>query len=82
MFNGLIGQDYTCERAGDELPLHDHNFNHITLCLAGEIEVFTADGKSITAKPGEAPIEYVAGQRHGIRALTDGARFLNISPVL
>jgi quercetin dioxygenase-like cupin family protein len=80
-FNGLIGQDYTCEKAGDELPLHSHQFNHITLCLEGVVECFTSDGNSIPCAPGDPPVEYVAGRRHGIRGLSDGARFLNISPV-
>ncbi len=80
-FNGVILQEYLCERVGDELPLHSHTFNHLTLCLDGEIECFSGDGKSLRASPGDPPVEYVAGRKHGIRGLTDGARFLNVSPV-
>ena len=80
-FNGVICQEYLCEVVGDELPLHSHTFNHLTLCLEGVIECFTSDGKSLTVTPTDPPAEYVAGRKHGIRGLSDGARFLNISPV-
>lgn len=81
-FNGVVCQPYLCERVGDELPLHGHTFNHLTLCLEGVIECFTADGTALQITPNDPPVEYVAGRRHGIRGLSDGARFLNISPVL
>jgi len=81
-FNGVVCVEYLCEEAGDELPLHSHRFNHITLCLNGVITAFTGDGKSITATPGDPPIEYVAGRKHGIRGESAGARFLNISPLI
>lgn len=81
-FNGVQCVEYLCEKAGDELPLHSHTFNHLTKVTNGEIEAFTNDGQSIRSKAGETPLEYTAGTRHGIRGLTDGAMFLNISPVL
>lgn len=80
-FNSVNCVEYKCDKAGDELPLHSHTFNHLTKVTNGEVEAFTEDGKSIRSTCGDPPLEYVAGRKHGIRALTDGAMFLNISPV-
>lgn len=80
-FNGVVCVEYLCEKAGDELPLHNHTFNHLTKVTSGEIEVFTDDGVTLQGKAGDEPFEYSAGRMHGIRGLTDGAMFLNISPV-
>lgn len=79
-FHKVTGTLYMCEHVGDELPLHDHSFNHITIATIGEIECFTDDGVVVRCKPGDAPVEYIAGRKHGIRGVTDGAMFLNISP--
>lgn len=79
-FNGCIFVEYLCRSAGDELPLHSHSFNHLTKVTNGAIEVFTDDGVSLSGKAGDEPFEYTAGRMHGIRSLTDGAMFLNISP--
>lgn len=81
-FNGVQCVEYVADKAGDELPLHSHTFNHLTLCTEGVVECFTADGASVTCTPTDPPVEYIAGRKHGIRGLSDGARFLNISPVL
>ena len=78
--NGARGTMYRCEEPGDGIPLHSHLFNHITIATAGEIEVFTDDGVSLTLKPGDPPVEYKPGRRHGIRAKTAGAMFMNIGP--
>lgn len=73
---------YKCEKAGDELPLHSHMFNHTTWAMNGDVEIFDETGPLFVLRPGDGPVEYIAGRQHGIRGLTDGAMFLNISPVL
>jgi hypothetical protein len=79
-FNGVAFQVYLCETAGDGLPVHDHDFNHLTRCEVGAIEAFDDRGPIKTATPADVPFEFRAGRRHGVRALTDGARFVNIFP--
>jgi hypothetical protein len=79
-FNGVAFQVYLCEKAGDVLPVHEHDFNHLTRCEAGEIEAFDENGPIRRATPTDAPLEFRAHRRHGIRALSEGARFVNIFP--
>ena len=79
-FGDVICTQYLCEDIGDELPLHSHTFNHITIAEVGEIECFTNDGRVVRRKAGDKPVEYVRGRQHGIRGVTPGAMFLNISP--
>ena len=80
-FNGVAFNVYLLEKAGDVLPVHEHEFNHLTRCEAGEIEAFDDNGPIKTATPVDAPFEFRAKRRHGVRALTDGARFVNIFPL-
>ncbi len=80
-FNDVAFQVYLCEKAGDVLPVHDHEFNHLTRCEVGEIEAFDEAGPIRSATPTDAPFEFHARRRHGIRALTAGARFVNIFPL-
>lgn len=79
-FDNLYFAEYECDEVGDNIPLHDHPFSHLTKCTHGEIEVFTQDGRTLILKVGDKPAEYRPGTRHGIRGLTVGARFINISP--
>ena len=79
-FNGVAFQVFVLEKAGDVLPVHEHDFNHLTRCEAGEIEAFDEIGPIRQATPADAPFEFRAHRRHGIRALVDGARFINIFP--
>ncbi len=72
---------YRAERAGDELPMHDHPFEHICVPMTGEIEAFFDDRDPVTAKPGDQPFEFLPRRKHGIRARTDGATFMNIARV-
>lgn len=81
-FNGVRCIEYLCEEVDDGLPLHEHTFNHLTKVTAGKVQVFTDDGVTIDCGPGEDPIEYVAGRKHGIRGLLPGSMFMNIGPVL
>lgn len=70
---------YRADAAGDELPpgLHEHPYPHSCYATAGEIEAFFDDRAPVTACPGDEPFVFAAGRKHGIRALTDGAMFIN-----
>lgn len=80
-FNGVAFNVYLLENAGDVLPVHDHDFSHLTRCEFGEIEAFDESGPIKRAVPADSPFEFPAHRRHGIRAITAGARFVNIFPV-
>lgn len=72
---------YVFERAGDELPLHDHPFTHDTVVTSGKVEWFTERRReSVEAWH---VITFPAGVRHGLVALTDGASIIqvNSSPI-
>ena len=43
-FNGVAFQVFVLEKAGDVLPVHEHDFNHLTRCEAGEIEALMTSG--------------------------------------
>jgi quercetin dioxygenase-like cupin family protein len=70
---------YVFERAGDELPLHQHSFEHGSVVASGRVLVFDGAG---TELPIAAPhaLVFTAQKRHGIRALSDGAAVLNVMP--
>ena len=81
VYAGNLHAVYRAESAGDELPpgLHEHDYEHICLAMAGEIEAFFDDRDPIAAKPGDQPFEFASHRKHGIRALTDGAMFMNVA---
>lgn len=63
---------------GDGLPLHDHSFEHLTMAVSGAPEVFYEDGTAQTIRPGDVPLKFASGQKHGVRATAAGDRFVNI----
>ncbi|HEV2263720.1 MAG TPA: hypothetical protein VGR79_04220 [Stellaceae bacterium] len=65
---------YVFEKAGDELPLHDHAFAHDTVVTSGKIEWFT-ECRRETVEAWHV-ISFPAGVHHGIVALSDGATIL------
>lgn len=65
---------------GDGLPLHDHLFEHLTIAMSGALEVFYEDEITQTIRPGDAPLKFATGQKHGVRATAAGDRFINIIP--
>jgi hypothetical protein len=79
-FNGNRHVIYLAENAGDVLApgLHDHDYDHLCLPMSGRIEAFFDDRDPIAAEGGEPPFEFVAGRKHGIRAVTAGAIFMNV----
>jgi len=72
---------YVFEKAGDELPLHDHPFTHDTVVTSGKIEWFSERRRE--AVEAWHVITFPAGVRHGIVAVTDGAAIVqvNFSPI-
>lgn len=70
---------YTLDNPGDELPGHEHDFDHPTIILEGEAEAFGRDGKTKQLSRG-ARIEFPAGVWHGVRAKTSNVVFLNLMP--
>lgn len=79
-YRDVTAVEYLAETVGDGIPLHVHGFNHLTKCIAGRIECFTKEGKSRELSPEDGMVEYKAGVVHGIRALSPGARFMNLMP--
>jgi len=63
---------------GDELPLHEHDFDHISVVDGGRVEVFGPD-RRVEADLEAKPFMFRAGRPHGIRALSPGAIVLNVS---
>lgn len=72
---------YRLENIGDELPLHAHIFSHASVVMAGEVEAFDDEGHTMPLKDGER-VEFPAGRKHGIRAMTAGAVFINLMPLV
>jgi quercetin dioxygenase-like cupin family protein len=70
---------YVFEKAGDELPLHDHTFTHDTIVAVGRIEWFTARRRE-TVEAWHV-ITFPAGVGHGIIALGDGATILQCNQI-
>ena len=81
IYGGNLHTIYAADRAGDELPpgLHDHDFEHICVPMSGTIEAFFDDREPISAQPGVHPFEFAPRRKHGIRAKTDGATFMNVA---
>lgn len=73
----FIQYDFEC--VGDELPLHDHPFDHAMLVAKGDVVAFGEDGVELKLPEGDR-IVFPAGKKHGVRALTKGARIFNIMP--
>ncbi len=80
-FCGVQLTFFRADRTGDELALHDHPFDHLTMALVGTLEVFYADGSAQELRPGDAPIKFAARQLHGTRATAKGDCFVNITPI-
>ena len=82
-YAGSLHRIYRAERVDDVLPpgLHKHDYEHICVPMSGEVEAFFDDRAPISAKPGDLPLEFAPGRKHGVRALTAGAIFMNISRI-
>lgn len=61
-------------QAGEEVPPHDHNFDHTTQILMGEAEITLALGthvEKVVLRAGMPAINVPAAAMHSIRALVD-----------
>lgn len=66
---------------GDELALHSHSFEHLTLVLEGRAEAFAANGTyKVEMGVGAPPVAFPLEVLHGIRCLEAPLRVLQISP--
>ena len=71
---------FRASEPGDGLALHDHPFDHLTIAISGNPEAFYEDGSVRVLCPGDVPLKFVAGEKHGVRATAAGDRFMNITP--
>lgn len=63
--------------AGEGLPRHEHDYPHLTMCLAGACAVRKA-GKEVVLTPASQPVYLVERQWHEIESLQDGTVFQNV----
>lgn len=68
-------------KAGEGIPLHEHPYNHATVCHAGSC-VVRVKGKEIRMEPGTMPLDLPANIPHEIEALEDRTVFTNIFAAL
>lgn len=68
---------YCFEKAGEEIPLHDHKFWHNCMVIAGSVEIYDGTGNSIIQNAGNC-IEFAAGRTHAIKAIEDGTMIVNL----
>jgi len=69
---------YTFEKAGDEIPMHDHPYWHNCQVVIGGIRIYDDEGKSVTLGPGELA-GLKAKRKHAIQATEDGTIAININ---
>jgi quercetin dioxygenase-like cupin family protein len=79
----VMGQQlvmYHFGEAGDELPLHEHDYAHLSIPIDGRFEAYDDAGKTLAFDRGSHPfgILFEPARKHGIRAATAGAVLLNI----
>jgi len=63
--------------AGEGIPMHQHDYNHATVCHAGSC-IVRVKGREIIMHPGTQPLDLPANIPHSIEALEDGTVFTNI----
>ena len=64
-------------KKGEGLPMHEHAWNHATVCQVGSC-VVRVKGKEIVMTATMQPIDLPANFPHEIEALEDGTVFVNI----
>lgn len=63
--------------AGEGLPRHEHDYPHLTMCLAGSCAV-RKDGKQVVLMPHKKPLYLAHLEWHEIEALEGGTIFQNV----
>jgi len=74
--NSAIVRVYHANK-GEGIPMHSHEYSHITTCMNGSCKI-TQDNKSLIADKNTTPINLLAGHNHEIEALEDGTVFVNV----
>ena len=64
--------------AGDEIPLHMHNTDHLDIVLQGEFYITSDKSPPAIVNQGSQAVLFRAGGMHSIQARTDGALILRI----
>ncbi len=80
-FAGVQFIFFRADHPGDGLPLHDHPFDHLSFAIEGRPEAFYDDGTAAVMAPGDAPLKFEAGRKHGVRATAPGDCFVNVMPL-
>lgn len=62
---------------GEGLPRHEHDYPHLTMCMAGACEV-RKSGKSLLLTPKSQPVYLLGREWHEIEAVQDGTVFQNV----
>lgn len=62
---------------GEGLPMHQHTWNHATVCHVGSC-IVRIRGKEFTINCDSKPLDLPANVQHEIEALEDGTVFVNI----
>lgn len=71
---------YDCADPQEVLPLHSHEFEHLTVVTSGKIRIGDGATKILDLVPGDEPVLFPAGQLHSISTLAPNTSFINISP--
>ena len=80
--NGVIVAVYRCDKAGDGLDWHGHDFAHTSDARIGKVRCETEDGKSVVIGPDDLAVSFRPIVRHRVVALEDGAEFQNVFPIV
>jgi quercetin dioxygenase-like cupin family protein len=62
---------------GDGLPMHEHDYNHATMCNSGSC-VVRVKGKELILTKLNQPLDLPANEPHEIEALEDETVFVNV----
>lgn len=72
---------YLFAKAGDVIPIHFHNFDHVSGAAVGNFEAEDDEGKIVAFGMGSPGVLFPAGKAHVIRAVTDQSVLVNIETV-
>jgi len=75
-YDGAIVNVYHAD-AGDGLPRHAHEYDHATICHAGEC-IIRKENLEMKLTAATGPINLRGGEWHELEAIEDGTVFVNI----
>lgn len=73
--DGMMVKTMTIQRAGDSVPQHSHEYDHVSVVAAGAV-LLSAGGATPVPYHAVSSIKVSAGIKHVFTALTDGATVL------